>query len=169
MALVKAGGNAGLLLDFLGHRGGRRWSMSSMEVRSSNRTFDAIFTKARLLREGCGAGRFWAWRGASMLPEVSTFQTSLWSGPSFHHVLSINERGNYLFGVSCGYSERSSISYAFCVSIYQVSPEHSPRLDSKPYVYSSCNQVFKKKKKKGLYSCFTFSHVKACLILCEAP
>ena len=35
MTLVKADGNAGLLLDFLGHRGGR-WSMSSMEVRTSN-------------------------------------------------------------------------------------------------------------------------------------
>jgi hypothetical protein len=35
VALVKADGNAGLLLDFLGHRGGR-WSMSSMEVRTSN-------------------------------------------------------------------------------------------------------------------------------------
>ena len=36
VALVKADGNAGLLLDFLGHRGGGRWSMSSMEVRTSN-------------------------------------------------------------------------------------------------------------------------------------
>jgi hypothetical protein len=58
VTLVKADGNAGLLLDFLGHRGGRRWSMSSMEVRSSNRTFAIFTTKARL-REGRGAEQFW--------------------------------------------------------------------------------------------------------------
>jgi hypothetical protein len=57
VTLVKADGNAGLLLDFLGHRGGRRWSMSSMEVRSSNRTFAIFTTKARLQARGpwCGA------------------------------------------------------------------------------------------------------------------
>lgn len=57
VTLVKADGNAGLLLDFLGHRGGRRWSMSSMEVRSSNRTFAIFTTKARQQARGpwCGA------------------------------------------------------------------------------------------------------------------
>jgi hypothetical protein len=57
VTLVKADGNAGLLLDFLGHRGGRRWSMSSMEVRSSNRTFAIFTTKARRQARGpwCGA------------------------------------------------------------------------------------------------------------------
>jgi hypothetical protein len=38
VALVEADGNARLLLDFLWHRGGR-WSMSSMEVRTSNSNF----------------------------------------------------------------------------------------------------------------------------------
>jgi hypothetical protein len=60
VALVEADGNAGLLLDFLGHRGGR-WSMSSMEVRTSN----SNFPKAKhhpLSKAQCGAISVGSWR-----------------------------------------------------------------------------------------------------------
>jgi hypothetical protein len=60
VALVEADGNARLLLDFLWHRGGR-WSMSSMEVRTSN----SNFPKAKHhppVEAWCGAISAGSWR-----------------------------------------------------------------------------------------------------------
>jgi len=71
VALVKADGNAGLLLDFLGHRGGGRWSMSSMEVRTSNSNLRKYLSP---LERECGSNFGWAWRPRllcwRLMPEV---------------------------------------------------------------------------------------------------
>lgn len=70
VALVKADGNAGLLLDFLGHRGGGRWSMSSMEVRTSNSNLRKYLSP---LERKCGSNFGWAWRPLCwrVMPEVA--------------------------------------------------------------------------------------------------
>lgn len=95
MALVKADGNAGLLLDFLGHRGGGRWSMSSMEVRTSNSNLRKYLSP---LERECGSNFGWAWRPLCwrLMPEVAwnlAAATNFGSGlltPPLHTLLSIN-------------------------------------------------------------------------------
>ena len=85
MTLVKADGNAGLLLDFLGHRGGRRWSMSSMEVQSSNRTFAQSSPKPACC-ESAGARVNFGLGEASLLPEASILDFT-WSIPRSRYTI----------------------------------------------------------------------------------
>jgi hypothetical protein len=95
VALVKADGNAGLLLDFLGHRGGGRWSMSSMEVRTSNSNLRKYLSP---LERECGSNFGWAWRPlcCRWMPEVGKnlaaatgFGSGLWTPPPQVALLSI--------------------------------------------------------------------------------
>jgi hypothetical protein len=80
VALVKADGNAGLLLDFLGHRGGGRWSMSSMEVRTSNSNLRKYLSPL-----GCR----WMPEVGKNLAAATGFGSGLWTPPPQVALLSI--------------------------------------------------------------------------------